>query len=220
MDEELAVYDRYVRNCALQGRSIQQKRPAILDDVLSTADWGVINRYIEILKPLKDVTVQLEGHVGGKFGSIWQVLPQFEQLLSHFEQQAQQYPVKDRPLAPNIHLQPPAGFSQQLNNDVATQLTAISDEQLTAEDHFSINIDLAWQKLNEYYSKLDNSPVYVAAVVLHPRHKWRWLEKRWKPRSDWLKRARQAFIGLLDQLPVLPASRGPAFTCKEAAAQS
>jgi hypothetical protein len=198
MDDEQAMFDRLVHKAELRSNSTQPKRPAILDDMLSTADWDVIKQYLEILKPLKDATVRLEGQVGGKFGSIWQVLPVFEDLLRHFEQQAFIYPVKGRLLPVNIHSQPPAGFSQELD-DVATQLTAIPDEQLTAEDHFSINIDLAWQKLDQYYSKLDESPVYVAAVVLHPCHKWRWFEKRWKERPKWLITARQAFTKLLNQ---------------------
>ena len=199
MDEEQAIYDKQIRQAELRGRSNQPKRPAILDDVLSTADWSVINEYLEILKPLKEATLQLEGYIGGKFGSIWQVLPVFEGLLRHFEQQAQRYPVKASLRPMDIHLQPPLGFRRRPADDVATQLTAVPDEQLTAEDHFSINVDLAWQKLNQYYSKLDNSPVYVATVVLHPCHKWRWLEKRWKERPDWLVNARQAFTKLLNQ---------------------
>ena len=33
--------------------------------------------------------------------------------------------------------------------------------------------------MNDYYSKLDNTPLYVAAVVLHPRMKWKWIEEQW-----------------------------------------
>jgi hypothetical protein len=45
-----------------------------------------------------------------------------------------------------------------------------------------VGINLAWQKLDEYYLKTDLSPVYVAAVVLHPSHKWKWLKKAWRDR--------------------------------------
>jgi hypothetical protein len=199
LEEEQAIYDKQVRSSQLRRRSHQPKQPAILDDVLSTTDWTVINQYIEILKPLKDATLQLEGHFGGQFGSIWQVLPVFEDLLRHFESLAAQHPVAQRLHVIDIHLQPPLGFSQQPDSDVATQLRALPDEQTTAEAHFSINIDLAWTKLNQYYSKLDNSPVYVAAIVLHPGFKWRWLEKRWKERGDWLINARQAFNRLVEE---------------------
>lgn len=199
IDEERAAYDSLV---AQAGRSLvrqQPKRPTILDDTISAADWHVINQYIDILKPLKDATLKLQGHIGGKFGSIWQVLPVFEELLHHFENRVEQYPVKEQLTPFNIHSQPPSGFSQQPDEATASQLTSLTDDQATAEDHFSINIKLAWAKLNEYYAKLDNSPVYVAAVVLHPCHKWRWLEARWKERPDWISAARQSFNQLADQ---------------------
>jgi hypothetical protein len=65
----------------------------------------------------------------------------------------------------------------------------VSEEQTTepddAEDdgpsesqkHFSTNINLAWQKLDVYFNKTDATPIYRAAVVLHPRMKWRWFER-------------------------------------------
>jgi hypothetical protein len=53
-----------------------------------------------------------------------------------------------------------------------------------------VGINLAWQKLYEYYLRIDQSPVYVAAVVLHPGYKWKWLEKARRGRPGWISRAR------------------------------
>jgi hypothetical protein len=53
--------------------------------MLSSDDWLVIARYIDILRPLKDATMALEGYIGGRFGAIWQVLPIYEEILAHFE---------------------------------------------------------------------------------------------------------------------------------------
>jgi hypothetical protein len=39
------------------------------------------------------------------------------------------------------------------------------------EHHFSTNINLGWQKLDNYYCLTDRTPTYLAAVVLHPRMK-------------------------------------------------
>jgi len=47
-----------------------------------------------------------------------------------------------------------------------------------------VSINLAWQKLDGYYSKIDQSSVYLAAIVLHPGLKWKWLEKAWRDRPD------------------------------------
>jgi hypothetical protein len=43
--------------------------------------------------------------------------------------------------------------------------------------HLSVVVELAWAKCTEYYRKLDDTPVYLAGVVLHPSHKWERLER-------------------------------------------
>lgn len=49
-----------------------------------------------------------------------------------------------------------------------------------------MNVNAGWQKLDEYYKRLDDNVVYVAAVVLHPRMKWRCFKTKWSDRKDWL----------------------------------
>jgi hypothetical protein len=51
---------------------------------------------------------------------------------------------------------------------------------LTLEKHFSHNLNAAWQKLDAYYTRTDDTPIYRAAVFLHPKLKWRWFEKHWE----------------------------------------
>ena len=43
---------------------------------------------------------------------------------------------------------------------------------LSFEHHFSTNINLGWQKLDHYYTLTDSTPIYRAAVFLHPCMKW------------------------------------------------
>ena len=94
-------------------------------------------------------------------------------------------------------------------------MTATPDDLTASEHHFAINIKLAWSKLDNYYSKLDNTPVYVAAVVLHPCLKWNYFERHWQSRQDWIKAARSSFNSLLinyeymevDQLDYSPSKR-------------
>jgi hypothetical protein len=205
LEDEKVEYDRYCARCERSGRPIKQQPPSILSDTLSANDWTVITRYIEILKPLKDATLVLEGHVGGRFGAIWQVLPLYERLLQHFEDQVIRYPIAKELL----HQIKPYDDNNHLTVEA---LEAITASALTAEHHFSINIKLAWQKLDIYYTKLDNTPLYVAAVVLHPRMKWRWIEKAWQPRPEWIRGAKNAFNNLLVdyEIPTPPASEAPA----------
>ncbi|KAJ3455557.1 hypothetical protein MRS44_017039 [Fusarium solani] len=59
------------------------------------------------------------------------------------------------------------------------------------EQHFRYNINQAWMKLDKYYGLTDDSPIYVAAVVLHPRMKWSFVDKFWNDRPDWRDKARR-----------------------------
>lgn len=47
-----------------------------------------------------------------------------------------------------------------------------------------INLNAAWDKLNEYYNKLDETPVYYATVALHPSLKWNYFKGEWKDHPD------------------------------------
>jgi hypothetical protein len=94
------------------------------------------------------------------------VLPLYEKLLLHFEDQVHQYPIAKE----LIHQIAPFDDNNHLTADALEALTATN---ITTEHHFSINIKLAWQKLDSYYTKLDNTPLYIAAVVLHPRMRWK-----------------------------------------------
>lgn len=42
---------------------------------------------------------------------------------------------------------------------------------------FSPMFNSGWAKMDKYYRLSDNTPVYVAALVLHPSRKWRYIEK-------------------------------------------
>lgn len=44
---------------------------------------------------------------------------------------------------------------------------------------FWVAIENAWSKANDYYAKLDDTPVYTAVMLLDPRCKYQWLEKEW-----------------------------------------
>jgi hypothetical protein len=153
-------------------RFAKGREPSVLQDQLTSDDWNVVIQYHEILRPFKKATLLLQGQIGGCSGAIWQVLPVFDQLLTHLEEQRYSH----RPIG--LH-----------STDQALE-TSPDTEYLTAEHHFSTNINLGWQKLDEYYTRLDQSPIFCAAVVLHPRQKWRWFEKHWAGRQDWIDQAK------------------------------
>ncbi|KAG9386663.1 hypothetical protein A1F94_003413 [Pyrenophora tritici-repentis] len=128
-------------------RSRNNKLPAAPDwmrsDGINAHDWQVIAEYIDVLRPLKQATKRLEGRgKSGAFGAIAEVIPVFEYLLGVYEDRLQSY------------------------EDV------IHDEHTESpEDHLAINLRAALVKAREYYNKLDLSPAYYAATILHPRYK-------------------------------------------------
>jgi hypothetical protein len=67
---------------------------------------------------------------------------------------------------------------------------------LTLEKHFSHNLNAAWQKLDAYYTRTDDTPIYRAAVFLHPKLKWRWFEKHWESKPHWIAAAKTAVTDL------------------------
>lgn len=60
------------------------------------------------------------------------------------------------------------------------------------EDHLYVNLRAAWSKANDYYNKLDDSPVYYAAVCLHPYYKY-YCDNSWADKPEWLASAAASF---------------------------
>jgi hypothetical protein len=61
-------------------------------------------------------------------------------------------------------------------------------EQYKEDPTFSTMFNSGWKKMDKYYRASDKTPAYVAAVVLHPSRKWRYIEKHWK--EDWVPTAK------------------------------
>ncbi|KAI1567826.1 Dimer-Tnp-hAT domain containing protein, partial [Pyrenophora tritici-repentis] len=123
-----------------RGNKLSVAQPWMRSDGLTGADWAVITEYMDILKPLKTSTKRLEGRgKSGSFGAIAEIIPIFEYLLTYYEQRVNAYKAVNY----NEHDESP-------------------------EDHIAINLRAAWQKADDYYSKLDDSPAYYAATILHP----------------------------------------------------
>jgi hypothetical protein len=111
---------------------------------LSSADWAVITEYIDCLRPLKNATERLEGRgETGKFGALYEIIPVFEYLLGSLEHSAKPFEHVDF----NAHAEAP-------------------------KDYLIINLRAALRKANDYFTKLDDSPAYYAAVCLHPYYKY------------------------------------------------
>ncbi|KAM4061423.1 transposase-like protein [Hirsutella rhossiliensis] len=66
-------------------------------------------------------------------------------------------------------------------------------------EHFAINVELGWKKLEKYYIKLVECPVYYAAVALHPALRLQWFEEAWAHRPEWVLEARRIVRGIWER---------------------
>lgn len=62
--------------------------------------------------------------------------------------------------------------------------------QYPEPEHFSVNINLGWKKLDEYYNRLDETPIYYTSLALHPAYRWGYFETVWSGRPEWISRAK------------------------------
>jgi hypothetical protein len=207
-NNELHDYDQKLARHYRRPTEPKPKAPSLQGDRLSNDNWHIIAKYVQLLKPLKQATMHLQGNVNTTAkleqpvkGAIWQVLPAFEEILQGFERARELH----QPLGSQQLSQPPGsprsplaghkrrrtrrssperaaitststGSSASDTNDTATARLKPESESpnyLTLQHHFSVNIRRAWKKLDKYYNKSDVTPIHRAAVLLHPRLKWR-----------------------------------------------
>jgi hypothetical protein len=97
--------------------------------------------------------------------------------------------------------QPPPSFQalpeharcEYLNLSPLQRLENMSEDSRL---YFRLSVTNGWKKLNEYYTKLEDSPLYAAAMILHPRLNIRWLEKTWteEAQCSWLRTAKEGIL--------------------------
>jgi hypothetical protein len=42
-----------------------------------------------------------------------------------------------------------------------------------------------WAKMDKYYNLTNESPAYIAAIILNPNFKWKYIESNWE--KEWIK---------------------------------
>jgi hypothetical protein len=78
-------------------------------------------------------------------------------------------------------------------------------------EQFRVDINLTWEKLDKHYNLLNETPIYYTALALHPAYRWKWFDKIWKEKPDWITRAKaivhEVWIRDCAQLDVCTSSR-------------
>ena len=196
------------------------------EDFLTAEDWRLLAELKAVVEPLYFQTMRCQGWgEKGSFGYLWEILSGMEFLLDKLEDwkvffdepadeaitQSQSHLSKRtqrsermrrnrssqvRPPEPNTQALPPhvqEGFSLGPPS-VAARLNILVDD---SRGYLRLSIANAWQKLNQYYTKLGESPLFAAAVILHPGRSLRWLETRWNAGDQlaWLRDAKEGLEG-------------------------
>ena len=63
-------------------------------------------------------------------------------------------------------------------------------------------IESTWSKLNDYYTRLVDSPLFAASVILHPGYNLQWLEQLWgrtEKELRWFRDAKHGLKAYLDR---------------------
>ncbi|OAQ57939.1 transposase-like protein [Purpureocillium lilacinum] len=79
---------------------------------------------------------------------------------------------------------------------------AADDTRFEEASHFKSGIDCGWAKLEDYYVKTDRTPVYRAALALHPSYGYDYFERHWKVAMDkpqWYNDMQSAVGTLFDE---------------------
>ena len=73
-----------------------------------------------------------------------------------------------------------------------TQLVSAHTSPKDHHQHLLVCINNAQDRLEQYYERMQESPAYVASVVLNSQHKRHWFNFHWKAnRLDWIEEAQQ-----------------------------
>lgn len=70
------------------------------------------------------------------------------------------------------------------------------------KSHFKQGIECGWMKLEKYYKLTDVTPVYRAALALHPTYGYDYFEQHWNGtmnKPSWFKGMKAVVLGLYDE---------------------
>jgi len=200
----------------------EQSRPPG-EDMLVTEDWKVLIELRDILQPLYNLTMKTQA-ASEEGGRLHDVLSGMEFVLQHFESWKTLYD-SDLTVFPSpIELTPPLERRttrlsrlhdrrvQRFNEDVLpshvrNEYISLPAEngmaRMATESRASIrtSINHAWSKLEEYYTLLDDSPLWTAAVILNPNQGIKWLRRTWRDEAQqpWLVTATDGLKSYLDR---------------------
>jgi len=140
------------------------------NDFLTAEDFEVLSHYKTLLKPFQRLTIQLQGNAD-KIGFEGSYGAVWEVLKSM--------------------------------NFMFTRLQKVQNEidanKPAFPQPFVAGVHWAYLKLIKYFRLTDETPIYRAAIVLHPAYKFDYFEDQWVKNRSWVTQCKAAVKALYEQ---------------------
>jgi hAT family protein len=138
-------------------------------------------RWQKILVPFRELCEQEEGRAQklgreGQYGTLWRVLHGMNFM----------YDVLEKAQA-------------EVNRPEIDDEEFETEDYLEKTEHYNTGINMAVLKLDKYFKLAHRSPLYIAAIVLHPSWRFEYFEDKWVDHPDWIRSARKTFKSLFQK---------------------
>lgn len=173
------------------------------EDRLSINDWRVLGGIREALEPIYCMmSTEVKNNTDHSRGQLWSLQLGIEHILEHLEHikglygedpadqnvesVLEQACPESSQSSPRRHRQPRPYYEAAFGEHIGYTSTDVraADMQPEARAFIRASINNAWAKLNHYYTSLDESPLFAAAVILHPSFGLPYLEELWSDQSQ------------------------------------
>ncbi len=128
-------------------------------DKLTERDWTDLEHFFHLLRPLKKLTKKMQGNAN-KTGREGSYGAVWEVLKS----------------------------MDWMFVKLKEASDAIAANPTEYSAYYKTGVDTGYIKLVKYFNLTDQSPIYRAAIVLHPAHKYDYFEEKWEKHKDWITR--------------------------------
>lgn len=148
-----------------QSRWVVPNTPNAYDlrqDFLTPDDFTTLEKFKKLLKPFKSLTDKLQGNANARG---------FEGSYGAVWEVLQSMDLMFKVL-------------QKADDNIQKAPHEYSE-------HYRVGVNCAYAKLIKYFSLTDKTPIYRAAIVLHPAYKFDYFEQEWAGHKDWIKRCRR-----------------------------
>lgn len=210
-----------------------QRLPA--EDRLTSGDWQLLGEIRNILEPLYELTIETQGWP--TTGQLHLVMTGMEYILTHFEAWKEIYsdptakaikataslePLQPQPSRRSVRRrQQRESRNERIFQEDALPLhtrqqyitiresSVLKEMEPDERSHMRACLNNAWLKLVEYYSALGDSPLYAAALILHPKYNLAYLQRIWRDDEQlpWVKEAEDGLRDYFDRW--YPSSESP-----------